>query len=230
MRMNWFIGNRYRVLLLSLTALVILTPLLRATAFTRILLDFLTSIVFLAALWAVFKRHRTRMIAVLFGIPTLIGLWTGYLIPGIPKFPLAVSFHAIAAIFFSFSVVAMLRGLFNDRKISTDSIYGAFCGYLMAGLVFGNLYSLVELNVPGSFAGDAFKDRSVHDHHFLLTYFSFLTITTVGYGDVIPASDSARGLAVIEAIFGQFYIAVLVAELIGRRTGQAALPPSEPRP
>ena len=218
--MTRIVGHRYRFLLLSLAALVVATPLGRSSPVARLVLDVLTSTVFLVAIWAVFRRHRARAAALLFGVPTLVGLWTGYLIPGVPRFPLAIGFHSVAAIFFSLSTGAIIRGLFNDRAITADSIYGAFCGYLMAGLVFGNLYSLVELTQPGSFLGDALKDRNTNDHHFLLSYFSFLTLTTVGYGDIVPASDTARGLAVIEAIFGQFYIAVLVAELIGRRSGQ----------
>jgi hypothetical protein len=54
----------------------------------------------------------------------------------------------------------------------------------------------------------------------VLTYFSFITLTTLGYGDITPGSGAARGLAMVEAIMGQFYIAVLVAELVGRRVSQ----------
>src|SRR5204863_7015600 len=101
---------------------------------------------------------------------------------------------------------------------SADSIYGAFCGYLLVGLIFGHLYRCLEALSPGSFHGNADFMAHVQDErytHFLLVYFSFVTLTTVGYGDITPASEATRGLAVVEAVIGQFYLAVLIGELIG---------------
>jgi voltage-gated potassium channel len=213
-------GRRYRVLLFSLIGLILLTPLGGAGPNARIAFDLLGTCVFLLALWTVFATRRHRFYAILLGFPTLVGLWFGYLIPGVPRVPVALAFHGIGACFYGISIVAVLRSLYRERSTTADSLYGAFCGYLMVGLVFGNIYSLVELVQPGSFFGDAFKERGTEDHHFLFCYFSFLTLTTVGYGDIVPTRDFARSLAAVEAICGQFYIAVLVAELIGRRGGQ----------
>jgi voltage-gated potassium channel Kch len=91
-------------------------------------------------------------------------------------------------------------------------------------LAFGHLYCLLDAIAPGSLRGNAEFAIELGDgetRFFRLTYFSLATLTTLGYGDFIPATDAARGLAVVEAILGQFYIAVLVAELIGRRVSQA---------
>jgi voltage-gated potassium channel len=211
-------GRRYRLLLFSLIGLILLTPLGGAGPVARIAFDVLTTAVFLLALWAVFATRRNRLLALILGIPTLLGLWTGFLIPGVPRLPLAIAFHGVATCFFSIAVASVLRSLYRERNITADSLYGAFCGYLMVGLVFGNIYTMLELIHPGSFLGDALKERDTQDHHFLFCYFSFLTLTTVGYGDIVPARDIARGVAIVEAICGQFYIAVLVAELIGRRS------------
>jgi hypothetical protein len=76
---------------------------------------------------------------------------------------------------------------------------------------------------PGSFGGLPPAAGGPHAH-FLLTYFSFVTLTTVGYGDITPAGDTARALAMIEAVAGQFYLAVLIAELVGKRLAQATSP------
>jgi voltage-gated potassium channel Kch len=86
--------------------------------------------------------------------------------------------------------------------------------------VFGHLYCFFETAVPGSFEGHGtIPERLPQGERlfFLLGYFSMVTLTTVGYGDIIPATDAVRGLAAVEAVAGQFYIAVLIAELIGRR-------------
>jgi hypothetical protein len=221
-------GRRYRILLLSLATLILLTPLGGAGAEARIAFDAVAAGVFLLALWAVFQTRRNRIFALLLGLPVLVGLWTGYLIPGVPRLPLAIAFHGVAALFYGISLAAILRALYRERAPTADSLYGAFCGYLLLGLVFGNLYCVMELRHPGSFAGDALRERTGSDHHYLFNYFSFITLATVGYGDIVPVGNLARGLAVVEAICGQFYIAVLVAELIGRRAGQQAPPPPQP--
>jgi voltage-gated potassium channel len=108
--------------------------------------------------------------------------------------------------------------------VSAESICGALCGYMLLGLAFGHLYCILESITPGAFHGDAefaIQLRDQSRRHFLLTYFSFATLTTVGYGDITPVRDSARGLSVVEAILGQLYLAVLIAELIGKRVAQA---------
>ena len=214
--------RKYQALLFTLLGLVVFVPLCAGRTDTRFLMHFLLSLVFLAALVAVFSHHRLRIIAALLGIPTVVGLWTGYFLPGVPRVALAVSFHLIAAAFFAFTIGVILRDIHRETDVTTDSVYGAFCGYLLAGLMFSHLYNVVELLQPGSFRGEDFAAAmSDERRHFLLTYFSFITLTTVGYGDILPGSNAARGLAAVEAIVGQFYIAVLVAELIGKRVSQA---------
>jgi voltage-gated potassium channel len=118
----------------------------------------------------------------------------------------------------------VLRALLGEPRVSPDAVYGAFCGYLLIALVFAHLYCLLESAQPGSFKGSpelAGRLASAADRLFVLNYFSLVTLTTVGYGDVVPAADAARGLVCLEAMLGQFYIAGLVAELIGRKVSQA---------
>ena len=117
-------------------------------------------------------------------------------------------------------MATILASILGDKAITADSVYGAFSGYLLGGLVFGHLYCVVAILIPGSFGGNAELGAQLqveHHRHFLLSYFSFMTLTTVGYGDIVPAKAAARGLAIVESIVGQFYIAVVVAELVGLR-------------
>ena len=74
--------------------------------------------------------------------------------------------------------------------------------------------------MPGSFRGID-PGAGGHRTHFLFTYFSFITLTTVGYGDITPGGDTARALALVESVAGQFYLAVLIADLVGKRVAQA---------
>ena len=110
--------------------------------------------------------------------------------------------------------VAMEQVLFSGR-VDGNKIVGAVCIYLLLGLIWTTLYLMVSELVPGSFNGLA---SSTWDETFPeLVYFSFTTITTLGYGDISPSAPLTRFLALAEAIVGQFYIAVLVASLVGIR-------------
>ena len=98
-------------------------------------------------------------------------------------------------------------------EVSANRIVGVICVYLLLGVIWALAYSIVELMSPGSFAGfEAWSDRG-WDSEWL--YFSFVTMTTLGYGDLLPISATARVLAYLQAVFGQFYIAILVAGLVG---------------
>jgi hypothetical protein len=104
---------------------------------------------------------------------------------------------------------ATLRFAVTSPKVDGETIHAALSAYLLAGLFFGVLYSSVENIWPGSFSGpDKFTDSAA-------TYYSFVTLATLGYGDFLPRSELARGIATLEVIGGQLYLAVMVARLIG---------------
>jgi hypothetical protein len=218
--MNRLARRKYLLLFVSLLAMVVGYPLFRPVADARLLVDLLVSVIFLASLRVVFTDTKLRVGAVVLGAPTLAGLWAGYAVPAAPRLPESVVLHLCAAAFFGLTIGAVLRGVFREDGVSADGVYGAFCGYLLLGLLFGHVYAALELARPGSFQGAGMTGPTPDDRHFLLTYFSFLTLTTVGYGDVVPAADAARGLVVAEAVAGQFYLAGLIAEVIGRRVGE----------
>lgn len=110
------------------------------------------------------------------------------------------------------AILFTLRQVAIPSHINANRIAGAVCIYLMLGVIWALSYAMLELAMPGSFAGfTAWTDRGF-DSEWL--YFSFVTMTTLGYGDLLPVSATARAMAYLQAIFGQFYIAVLVAGLV----------------
>ena len=222
--MNWISARKYQTLLVSLLALIFIYPVLGHSTEYRFLFDVLLSFVFLAALLVLFTDRRLRMLAIIIGGPLLLGTWMGLFFSDAPRRPVAIGFHTLTAVFLGFTVGALMLKFYQERSVTADAVYGAFCGYLLLGLTFGHIYSTIEWIKPGSFHGEnaSVTSKFVEEwhRHFLLIYFSFMTLTTVGYGDLTPAGDFARGVVVVEAISGQFYLAVLVAELIGRRVGQ----------
>jgi len=107
------------------------------------------------------------------------------------------------------AAAATLRFAVTSPKVDSETIHAALSTYLLAGVFFGVLYSAIEFSWPGSFSGpDDFTESSA-------TYYSFVTLATLGYGDFLPRSELARGVATFEVIGGQLYLAVMVARLIG---------------
>ena len=104
------------------------------------------------------------------------------------------------------------RQIAAGNDISPNRIVGAVCVYLLLGVIWSIAYTVLEFLQPGSFKGLTELVSSAWNVDWI--YFSFVTITTLGYGDITPLTQTARSLTVAEAIVGQFYIAVLVAGLV----------------
>jgi voltage-gated potassium channel len=132
--------------------------------------------------------------------------------------------HGFLVAFLGFAVAVILRGVLERKEVRADDVIGAICGYLLAGIVWGNLYLLVELVFPGSFSvrqDIAEQLASRHARQSLFADYSFVTLTSLGSSDITPTSSPATSLTWLEAMFGQFYIAVIVAQLVGLRLAQA---------
>ena len=123
-----------------------------------------------------------------------------------------VSYLAIL-VFLAISIGFTFKRIATDQSIDTNRIVGAIAVYLMLGVLWAVLYTLVELTLPGAFKGFEAGSETAWASDWL--YFSFVTMTTLGYGDISPVAASARFLAYSQAIVGQLYIAILVAGLVG---------------
>jgi hypothetical protein len=136
----------------------------------------------------------------------------------------AIMFHCLVTVFLAFAVAVILKRIFQRRVIRTDDVIGALYGYLLAAIAWGNAYALAYLLWPESFRiADviAWRLSDWHLQRFLFNYFSVMTLTTIGYDDITPAGSPVYSLLWLEAVFGQFYIAVVVAQLVGLKLAQA---------
>jgi len=109
----------------------------------------------------------------------------------------------------------ILTLVFGAQRVTADSVFASLVVYQLVGLFFGEAYTLIEMIRPGSFQFPQVSAVMTGSEHVELLYFSFVTIATLGYGDILPLTSFARGVVVIEAIAGQFYVAVVVAILVG---------------
>jgi voltage-gated potassium channel len=136
----------------------------------------------------------------------------------------AIAYHCFAGVFLAFAVAMILKRIFQRRIIGTDDVIGALCGYLLAGAAWGNIYGLVYLIWPSSYRiaeVTAAQLGNWHLQRFLFDYFSIMMLTTLGYDNIAPAGSPVYSLVWLEAVFGQFYIAVVVAQLVGLRLAEA---------
>jgi voltage-gated potassium channel len=113
-----------------------------------------------------------------------------------------------------FATVVTMRHALRAGQVDAEKICAALDAYLLLGLIFGVGYRLIDGTWPGSFTMAAEVPLSLGR----AVYFSFVTLATLGYGDIVPGSDAAAGITIVEAVMGQFYLAVLVARLVSLYT------------
>lgn len=222
--MIWLLKQRYKAMLLALLLMIVIYPALQTHLGTRLIFDVCRTVLFSIAFAIIWRDRSLRIAGLVLGTPAIVGVWMNLTHDTEPPAPVQAAYFLVIALFLSTTIVAILRGVYQRETVTLDSIYAAFCSYLLIGIVFANLYALLEVVTPGSFSMTESlqgKFESLVGSHYLLVYFSMITLTTVGFGDITPANEASRGLALMEAVLGQFYIAVLVAELIGRRVAQA---------
>jgi hypothetical protein len=122
----------------------------------------------------------------------------------------------ITVIWLVYAVSILISHLFQRTDVTVDTILGAMVTYLLVAVAFTLMFEVIELRHPGSFSG---VPANASDHRAELgssmMYFSLVCITTMGYGDIVPVSNLARPLAVLEGVFGQLYLAVMIARLVG---------------
>jgi voltage-gated potassium channel len=216
--------RKHLVLLLTLVLTIVVQPLARGFLAGLIIYDVLRTLIVFTVFFIVFQRRRDRLVSMVIGLPVLVGGWAPYILPARCETALGVIHHGFLVAFLGFAVAMILRGILDRKIVQADDVIGAICGYLLAGIVWGNLYLLVELFFPGSFSMHqdiAGQLASRYTRQSLFVDYSFVTLTSLGSGDITPNSSPATSLTWLEAMFGQFYIAVIVAQLVGLRLAQA---------
>jgi hypothetical protein len=122
------------------------------------------------------------------------------------------------ALFFSVIILDILAFVLKSERITADTIFASVSAYLLIGVLWSFFYIMVEYLHPGSFSIPEFDSlegaSSPRDRYDHLSYFSFVTLTTLGYGDITPLGHGTRSLAALEAVTGQMYVAVLIARLV----------------
>ncbi len=209
--------ERYSILLASVFIYIILSVILPQRAWSHILIDV---IFFILVLSVVFETARFRSLYSLLGFLgflAILGHIVSYLWAGTS---LSRSILAVSSILFMTAAIHRVsKRVLGSKVVTGDTIRGAIIIYLFIGTLFSSIYILIEIIFPGSFliTNTAGKPITISLENIsrLFGYFSFVTLTTLGYGDIVPIKDLSRTMAWIEAFTGQIYLAVIIARLVG---------------
>jgi hypothetical protein len=218
-------GGRYVYLFISLLLLFFFHPFVQRTALGTHILDIVFLVILLSGIYSTSENRKIFVISLVLASAAFGSTILNY-------FLLTVSLRLVAVgaygLFFVLMAGTILSTIMKAKKVTTETIYASICVYLLLGIIWTMLFSIIEIVEPGSFlsggapiidfGGDPVK-RNVFAN---LIYYSFVTLTTLGYGDIIPVSPYARALSSLEAVIGQLYIAVLIAGLVGMHIGQSS--------
>lgn len=197
-------------LFLTLVALLLVPDFFRKNFELAHTLIWSTSL--LVGLWLVTRKRHMLLIGSLLVIPCLILSWLS-----LPKASSSwlFAYTLMAVIFVLFILGHLLCFVIVTRRVSSDLIFASLCAYLLIGLVWAQVYLMMELSFPGAFSinNDVVLSFSTLPRQFI--YYSFVTLTTLGYGDIVPVIPLAQSWASMEAVMGQLYLAIIVARLMG---------------
>lgn len=199
---------RFLLLLISLLCLLLISPLLEGGATGEQVLTALLSLVLLAAVHASSGRHWTLALAACFALPWLYLSWLHPIWRGDEADLLAALLLIALALLV---LIVILKRVLGSKRVGFDVLCGAVAVYFLLGVIWAVSYTVIEALAPGAFT---LADPAAGTIWNQLLYFSFTTLTTLGYGDISPVAPFARIWSTLEAVTGTLYIAVLVARLV----------------
>jgi len=222
---------RFRGLFGAILLVVVATPLLGAGPGGGYLFQLLLTVVFLGALNAVSHKKRQKRIGLALALPAVVATWTANFQPGNES--LAWGALVLSTAFLCFTAAHILGYVFRARRVTSEILFGALSVYLLIGLTFGLVFTTLEARHPGSLSLPAATVEAglPGPRQFsTISYFSFVTMTTLGYGDIGPLTPATRSLVTLEALLGQLFLAVLMARLVALHIMHGTEAESDPTP
>jgi ion channel len=198
-------------LLISLVVLFICAPFVEEIKGGDLIVTGLFSLVLLAGVLAVADRKHILVMAIVLVIPAIAGRWINHFRPDVVS---AALFLTAGLILIAFVVANLLRFVLRAPSVNVEVLCASIAAYLLLGLMWAMAYWLVDQLTPGGAFSFNTNAGPQSMKGFTGFYFSFITLSTVGYGDITPVSRTARWLAAMEAMTGLLYVAVLIARLV----------------
>ncbi|MGD2099452.1 MAG: potassium channel family protein [Desulfobacterales bacterium] len=189
--------------------LLVLQPILSRFIAVRILINIFLTAICLSMVHAISSRKRYAIVGIFLAVLMLVSIWLQYVYTN--KTVEAVGMLS-GGLFTILVIASLLEFIRKSEKVDREVIYAAALLYLLLALMWAFLYTFLEWVDPASFNIDLGQAQT---NFAALKYYSFVTITTLGYGDIVPVTEVAKAFAVLEAVVGQLYLVVAVAWLVG---------------
>ena len=204
--------SKFSYLFVTQLSLIVLFPYLAKPGLSTVIFRLLAALAFVAAVYAVSDRRTQWITGLILALPAGVLNTISTLQPGSS---LVVPSLVATLIFLGFTLVFLLRAVLRTETVTPDTIYGAMSVYLLMAFVWGIAYLLLETIQPGGLSMDAARHPNHTVDWFDCMFYSFVTLTSLGYGDIVPISAQCRSLSIVEAVSGIMYVAVLIARLVG---------------
>ncbi|NQT32586.1 MAG: two pore domain potassium channel family protein [Candidatus Omnitrophica bacterium] len=200
-------------LLLSILFVLVAYPFFEANPLASKLFAIFISFILISGTYAVSRESLwKRITSLILAVPTIVIIWADEFVD---VRMVEILDYIFVILFLSFTVFCVLSHIVRAKRITKDILAGAVSAYLLLGFTWSMLYGLVQSIRPGSFRiFGQIPTETIQEWGFF-TYYSFTTLTTLGYGDITPVTSYAQSLAILEATFGVLFSAILIARLVG---------------
>lgn len=206
---------RYSTLFVSLIFFFVVMPFFDRGDYAQLVTELALLGMLAFFVYLVSHKRRIFIISISLAIPATLGT-VGDIVFKDPRLEIIGLF--CTAIFLAYVLWVFFMNLFKSKVVDTNMIYGAVVIYLLMAIECGLVYALLETHVPGSFDLGTVTSTTLSSNDALvrnLIYYSFITLTTTGYGDIVPITQTARYFSMLESFLGQLYLTILVARLVG---------------
>jgi hypothetical protein len=213
---------RFLTLTLLMCAWLLLAPLLNDDWRVQLLLEAFMLITLLVTVWANPHWSKLRSVLIVLWLASVAGTLLSIVTTEHPAWRWSRTLELLSLVpLMAMLAAGMLAFVLRERTLTLDSIFATIAAYLLVAVLFAQIYLCMITWNPASFSLPVdVATRPVHLLQSDMTYFSLVTLATVGYGDILPATTTARTLAMIQAVTGQFYVAVVVAIFVGMYASQ----------
>lgn len=194
----------------SILILLILAAILEGFQYAHLVLNTFSLVVIIAGTYAASATKRSLIILSVLALPWLFSEWF-FMTSTKPVF--------LSFFFFLYVTLTLLEMIFKSKEITQNTLYGAVCVYLMLGILWASIYALIDKLIPGAIFTGNFVNGHLTSNEVI--YFSYTTLTTLGYGDITTMTPVGRIMSVLEAIIGQLFIAFMIARLVGIHTSKS---------
>ncbi|MBA2727004.1 MAG: hypothetical protein H0U49_02385 [Parachlamydiaceae bacterium] len=212
----WRIGS-FLGAFLAIIAIFLIVPVFEKNFYTHLLLQCSFILLVISSVYAIDDQRSIMIIGLFFLIPFIyfdsLSFHYNSLLYMIIGYGFSLAFTLLA-------IVILMRKILHAALVNADLIFGALMVYFLSGILWAKFYFIENMMTPGSFNGagilnfDSTTLHNAYEQQFNFLYYSFATLATLGMGDITPLSHLAKSLTAMEAMFGQLFVAIIIAKLV----------------